>query len=412
MKTIQQFPFAVLGAGAAFTVLWGVADPMAAYAEVKLIEADGYYIMGDGPEESQSVAKERARTDAKRVASEMAGTYVESISEAQMGQLTRDEIRTISANVLKIQDAEVTPKVLGDSTIQYHCHLKAHVDTSSITQQLQQDRQKFEESVRRNKELEQENARISAELAELKEKFKNATEAEKQEINREVKRNENEFTAMQWNRQGCEKDSKRDYHGAIECFQKAIDLDPSFAKPWNNMGYAYDNLDDYNKAIECYQKAIEIDPKSANPWDNMGSSYKHLGNYDKAIECYQKAIDLDPKDATTWNNMGLSYKKLKDYNKAIECYQKSIELEPEDATTWNNMGRSYDNLEDYNKAIECYQKAIELNPKYASPWNNMGYAYNSLGNYQKAVEAFRKAVDLDPDDKDYQEDLDNALKKL
>ena len=41
MRTIQQLPFAVLGAGAAFTVLWGVADPMAAYAEVKVVEADG-----------------------------------------------------------------------------------------------------------------------------------------------------------------------------------------------------------------------------------------------------------------------------------------------------------------------------------------------------------------------------------
>ena len=38
MKTIQQLPFAVLGAGAAFTILWDAADPMAAYAEVKVAE--------------------------------------------------------------------------------------------------------------------------------------------------------------------------------------------------------------------------------------------------------------------------------------------------------------------------------------------------------------------------------------
>ena len=37
MKTIHQIPFTALGIGAAFTVLWGVADPMAANAE--LIEA-------------------------------------------------------------------------------------------------------------------------------------------------------------------------------------------------------------------------------------------------------------------------------------------------------------------------------------------------------------------------------------
>ena len=31
MKTIHQIPFAALGMGAAFTVLWGVADPVAAF---------------------------------------------------------------------------------------------------------------------------------------------------------------------------------------------------------------------------------------------------------------------------------------------------------------------------------------------------------------------------------------------
>ena len=75
-----------LGAGAAFTSLWGVADPMAVHAAIKVVEADGYYIMGDGPEENQAVAKERARADAKRAASEQAGIYVESIYEVKMSE--------------------------------------------------------------------------------------------------------------------------------------------------------------------------------------------------------------------------------------------------------------------------------------------------------------------------------------
>lgn len=34
MQIIHQTPMAALGLGAAFTVLYGVADPVAAYAEV------------------------------------------------------------------------------------------------------------------------------------------------------------------------------------------------------------------------------------------------------------------------------------------------------------------------------------------------------------------------------------------
>ncbi len=305
MQIIHQAPLAALGLGAAFTVIWGVADPMAALAEVRVIEADGYYIMGDGPEESQAVAKERARADAKRVASEQAGLYVESITEIKKSKLSRDEIRTISANVLEVQEEKVTPEVLGGSTIQYHCHIKARVDTASITKQLQQDRQKFEKAVRQNKEMEAQLAKVNAELAELKEKYKTATEAEKQEINREMKRNEDEFTAVQWNEKGMERYNRKDYQGAIEYFRKAIELDHKYASPWNNMGSAYGYLGNYNKEIECYRKAIELDPKYATPWSNMGYSYACLGDYHKTIECSRKAIELDPKFAYPWKQYGL-----------------------------------------------------------------------------------------------------------
>ena len=90
MQVIHQAPLAALGLGAAFTVIWGVADPMAAFAEVRVIEADGYYIMGDGPEENAAVAKERARADARRAASEQAGLYVAGMTEVKKGKLTRD----------------------------------------------------------------------------------------------------------------------------------------------------------------------------------------------------------------------------------------------------------------------------------------------------------------------------------
>ena len=160
MQIIYRAPLAALGLGAAFAVIWGVADPVAALAEVRVIEADGYYIMGDGPEENAAVAKERARADARRAASEQAGLYVAGMTEVKKGKLTRDEIRTISAAVMEVKEDNVTPEVLGGTVIQYHCHMKAVVDTGSITDQLRQDRQSFVEAVQRNKELEAENARI------------------------------------------------------------------------------------------------------------------------------------------------------------------------------------------------------------------------------------------------------------
>lgn len=71
-------------------------------AEKRLIEADGYAIVGDDPEENPLVAQERARKDAKRAASEKAGVYVESVTEVRSGVVTKDVVRTVSANILDV----------------------------------------------------------------------------------------------------------------------------------------------------------------------------------------------------------------------------------------------------------------------------------------------------------------------
>ena len=56
-------------------------------------------------------SQENARADAKRAASERVGVIVETVSEMKNGNLTRDEIRTISAVILKIHSESMTVEI-------------------------------------------------------------------------------------------------------------------------------------------------------------------------------------------------------------------------------------------------------------------------------------------------------------
>ena len=112
MQIIRPMNYAALGLGAAFTVVYGVADPMAAFAETREVEAEGYYRMGDGMEERMDIAQQRAIEDATQRAAEKAGVFVESFSATQMGSITQDEVRAISATVMEVQEpvkVEVMP---------------------------------------------------------------------------------------------------------------------------------------------------------------------------------------------------------------------------------------------------------------------------------------------------------------
>ena len=50
----------------------------------------------------------------------------------------------------------------------------------------------------------------------------------------------------------------------------------------------------YEKAIECFERAVEIDPGSAIDYANIASSLRKLGHEKEAIALYQMALEMDP----------------------------------------------------------------------------------------------------------------------
>ena len=47
---------------------------------------------------------------------------------------------------------------------------------------------------------------------------------------------------------------------AISKFERAADIDPTYAAAWNNLAIAYEQQGDLTKANEAYQKALKINP--------------------------------------------------------------------------------------------------------------------------------------------------------
>ena len=75
-------------------------------------------------------------------------------------------------------------------------------------------------------------------------------------------------------------------------------------------GYNHIEAGRYKYAVECYRKAIEIDPKYANAYNDMGVALDDLGRKEEAVASYKKAIEIDPKYAMTYNNMGFALSNL------------------------------------------------------------------------------------------------------
>ena len=61
---------------------------------------------------------------------------------------------------------------------------------------------------------------------------------------------------------GIEVAQKGLWQEAIHRWERASDLDPTYAAAWNNLGIAYEHEGLFGKARDAYEKALELDPSN------------------------------------------------------------------------------------------------------------------------------------------------------
>lgn len=58
----------------------------------------------------------------------------------------------------------------------------------------------------------------------------------------------------------------------------------------------------WKEALFRWEKAVQIDPTYAAAYNNLAIAYEHEGHFDKAREAYEKAAALDPKSTLIRQN--------------------------------------------------------------------------------------------------------------
>ena len=71
----------------------------------------------------------------------------------------------------------------------------------------------------------------------------------------------------------------------------------------------------WREAIYRWEKAIEIDPTYAAAYNDLGIAYEHEGQLEKARKAYEKALDLDPNNMQIRQNYEL-FKEINDRTSA------------------------------------------------------------------------------------------------
>tara|TARA_A100001011_G_scaffold394096_1_gene485641 strand:- start:61 stop:1578 length:1518 start_codon:yes stop_codon:yes gene_type:complete len=162
------------------------------------------------------------------------------------------------------------------------------------------------------------------------------------------------------------------------------------------LGKIHQALNNKLIAIESFEKAIEIKPSYFEAFYNLGISYSSIGKNAAAHGAYSKAIELNPNFAEAYNNLALYWSKVGDYTEALINFSEVLRINPNLPETYNNIATIFIKINRLNDAIEMLQKALDIKPFYADAHNNLGNILKTLGLFREATGSYKMALESKP----------------
>ena len=80
------------------------------------------------------------------------------------------------------------------------------------------------------------------------------------------------------------------FEDALNAIEELIEYNPNDALLFNIRGACYAGLNQINLAIENYEKAIELNPEYAKAHYNLAGALHEINEFDASIQSYQNAL--------------------------------------------------------------------------------------------------------------------------
>ena len=130
---------------------------------------------------------------------------------------------------------------------------------------------------------------------------------------------------------------KNDFAGAIENYNKAIELRPNWAEVYLQRGMARRMFGQLDGAIADYDKASELDPKTTQNNRSVAQAYTNHGQVlamnsqlEDAITDFNKALKLYAADPKPYFERAQAHLLLEDFNNALADYDTFINQQKSD----------------------------------------------------------------------------------
>jgi tetratricopeptide (TPR) repeat protein len=209
----------------------------------------------------------------------------------------------------------------------------------------------------------------------------------------------NAAQAVDFLKQGSEKEAARLDRQALEDFKASVKLDPNRWKAVHNRAVSYGVLGLHEDALADFSRVIQLKPDYANAWFNRAEIFLESNRLAEAIRDYGEALQLKPNDASGYRQRGRALARSGKTEQAIDDFNKAIELNEQDAVSLVERGELHAQAGDWEGADIDFRTAIEVDPDCAEGYRGAAWLMATcpqakFRNAKIAVELAEQAMEL------------------
>ncbi len=200
----------------------------------------------------------------------------------------------------------------------------------------------------------------------------------------------------------------------VALLEKAVALDPSFARAWGDLAddYAFAAFN-YHEGVEetlakakaAIDRAVQLAPEDHEVISSLGTYYYYgFRDYARANEQYQRLALQQPNDAGVFNSLGLIQRRQGKWAEALASMRRATELDVADTRYLNNLITTLVESRRYDELAAAWRRMAALKPGQIDPEYNLALvSFHATGSTREVEDFF---AHLTPEQANSPEGLD------
>jgi eukaryotic-like serine/threonine-protein kinase len=196
-------------------------------------------------------------------------------------------------------------------------------------------------------------------------------------------------------------------NAAIKLFNKAVEIDPTYAMPYVGLADSYSLLSIYGEvqprqamplAKAAANQALKIDGTLVEAQAALADiQWAYDWDATTAERGFRHAIDLNPNYASAHQWYALLLSNHGRHSEAVAEIERARDLDPLSLIIQANAGFEHYYSRDYGRAVDALQRAAQGEPNFWVFHSMLGQTYLAMGRAAEADSQFERSKSLAPD---------------